>query len=360
MLDRWPETLTLIKKTKSIMSVSLQSKDDFASPQEIARNRWIEAAQRVFEIEAAAIQQMKGRVSESFLAAVDCLLQSQGKVVVVGIGKSGLVAQKIAATFCSIGIKSVFLHAAEALHGDLGIYSPGDPSILISKSGSTAELLKLIPVLKEFHSPLIGILGNVDSPIAHQVDYVLDASVTAEADPLGIVPTSSALLAMAVGDALASTLILARDFKANDFARYHPAGQLGRSLTLKVRDVMHALDAVAVIKEETLLRDIVIALSEYPLGAACVLSGKGELLGLITDGDIRRALKNHEAIHLLKASDIMSTGPTCTFPEIILVEAVKQMEDRPRQITVLPVVCPQTQQCLGLLRLHDAYQPHLL
>ncbi len=342
------------------MALVSQSTLDKTVANKLEGGAWKEAALRVFKIEAEAIEAMGQRLDTVFGEVVERIAKSQGKVVILGIGKSGLVGQKIAATLCSTGTPAVFLHAAEALHGDLGIYCPGDPTILISKSGSTAELVRLIPTLREFESPLIGILGNGASPIGRSMDYVLDASVSMEADPLGIVPTTSALVAMAMGDALAAALMQARGFKEQDFARYHPAGQLGRNLSLKVQDVMHAMDRVAVVALDTPLRHIVIALSEYPLGAACVLDKVGALLGLITDGDIRRALTNHEDIRPLKAVDIMTPTPIHTFPEVSLGEALKQMEDRPSQIAVLPVVEAGGVKCLGLLRIHDAYQPHLL
>ncbi|OYV48646.1 MAG: hypothetical protein B7X06_00935 [Verrucomicrobia bacterium 21-51-4] len=242
----------------------------------------------------------------------------------------------------------------------MGVYTPGDPTILISKSGATAELVRLIPVLREFQSPLIGVLGNIRSPLAEQVDVVLDATVSQEADPLGIAPTSSATLAMALGDALASALMLARGFGKEDFARFHPAGQLGRNLLLKVADVMHPMEAVAKVTQQASLREVVILLSEFPMGGACVVDEAGNLEGFITDGDIRRALKLHEDIRGLKASDLMTPNPTCTFPGVTIDEAVRQMEDRPSQIYVLPVVETNSKKCLGLLRLHDVYQPQLL
>jgi len=316
-------------------------------------------AKRVLQVQADALLRTQARIDGAFERAVDCLLQHSGKLVVLGIGKSGLIGQKLAATFCSTGTPSVFLHAAEAVHGDLGIYHPGDPTLFISKSGSTAELIRLIPSLKEFSSPLLGILGNMNSPMARTLDIVLDTSVAAEADPLGIVPTTSTTAAIAMGDALAVALMVARGFSEVDFARYHPAGQLGRNLQLKVEDLLHPIHHVARVRPETNLKDIVIALSEYPLGAACVLDANEGLVGLITDGDIRRCLRHHDDIRGVTARDIMTAQPTYTFPNVALAQAVKQMEDRPSQITVLPVLNPQTKCCLGLLRLHDAYQPQL-
>ena len=259
----------------------------------------------------------------------------------------------------STGTPAVFLHAAEAVHGDLGIYTPGDPSILISKSGSTAELLRLIPVLRQFRSPLIAIVGNLNSSMAKQADVVLDARVDREADPLNLAPTCSTMAALGLGDALAVALMMARRFTDQDFARYHPAGQLGRNLWLKVADVMHENDAVAWVKPETPLRQVIIAMSQRPLGAACVVGEDLQLLGIITDGDLRRALLTHEDIRLLHAADCMMRQPITITPEASLRDATRLMEDRPSQISVLPVVDSGSQRCLGLIRIHDIYQPEL-
>ncbi len=312
------------------------------------------------EAEAQALAAAAARLDTHLTKAVEMLLSHAGKVVVSGIGKSGHIGQKIAATLASTGTPAVFLHAAEAVHGDLGIYTPGDPSILISKSGSTAELLRLIPVLRQFQSPLIAIVGNLNSPMAKQADVILDARVDREADPLNLAPTCSTTVALALGDALAVALMLARRFTDQDFARYHPAGQLGRNLWLKVADVMHQNDAVAWVNPETPLRQVIIAMSQRPLGAACVVDGDFRLLGIITDGDLRRALLNYEDIRLLRAGDCMTTQPATITPEASLGEATRLMEDRVSQISVLPVVDSQRQRCLGLIRIHDIYQPELI
>jgi arabinose-5-phosphate isomerase len=335
---------TLIKRTPS----SLSAKD------------WQEIAREVLAAEAQALAAVAARLDQNLTKAVELLLGHEGKVVVSGIGKSGHIGQKIAATFASTGTPAVFLHAAEAVHGDLGIYTPGDPSILISKSGSTAELLRLIPVLRQFRSPLIAIVGNLNAPIAKQADVVLDARVAREADPLNLAPTCSTTAALALGDALAVVLMMARRFTDQDFARYHPAGQLGRNLWLKVADVMHQNESVAWVKPETPLRQVIIAMSQRPLGAACVVDENLMLLGIITDGDLRRTLLTHEDIRRLQASDCMTRQPTTITPEASLKEATRLMEDRPSQISVLPVVDSLSQRCLGLIRIHDIYQPELI
>jgi arabinose-5-phosphate isomerase len=325
-----------------------------------AAKNWRAIAQAVLEGEARALTAAATRLNDHLTRAVEVLLKHEGKVVVSGIGKSGHIGQKIAATLASTGTPAVFLHAAEAVHGDLGIYTPGDPSILVSKSGSTAELLRLIPVLRQFRSPLIAILGNLDSPMAQQADVVLDARVEREADPLNLAPTCSTTVALALGDALAVALMMARRFTQQDFARYHPAGQLGRTLWLKVADVMHQNEAVAWVQPDTPLRQVIIAMSQRPLGAACVVDEEFLLLGIVTDGDLRRALLTHEDIRLLHAADCMTRQPVTINPEASLREATRLMEDRPSQISVLPVVDSRHHRCLGLIRIHDIYQPELI
>jgi len=318
----------------------------------------IEVARATLFAEAEAIRVAAERLDGRIAQVVDLILASNGKVVVTGMGKSGHIGQKIAATLCSTGTPAVFLHAAEATHGDLGIYSPGDPTVLISKSGATSELVHLIPILRQFKTPLIGILGNLTSPLAEQVDVVLDGRVVREADPLNLAPTSSTTVALALGDALASALMHARRFSDTDFARFHPSGQLGRNLQLVVSDVMHTGPRVAWVAPEARLRDVVIAMTDHPLGAACVVDASRSLAGIITDGDLRRALQSHDDIRLLTARDIMTPHPIAVSEDMSLQEASKVMEDRPSQISVLPVLGAD-HRVLGLIRIHDIYQAGL-
>jgi arabinose-5-phosphate isomerase len=304
------------------------------------------------EIEAAALEKAAARLDGGLIRAVDLVLAHSGKVVVTGIGKSGHIARKIVATLCSTGTAAVFLHPAEAVHGDLGIYTPGDPTIVISKNGSSRELLALVPLLREFRSPLIGILGSTASPLAECVDVLLDASVEREADPHNLAPTASAVTALAVGHALAIALMCARHFTPEEFGRYHPGGQLGRNLRLSVGEAMHAgCDAVSVAPE-TSLREVIIAMTRRPLGGACVVDANGVLAGFVTDGDLRRALTNHDDIRELLARDVMTARPVTIGPDATLGEALELMERRPSQISVLPVV-DEARRALGILRLHD-------
>lgn len=329
------------------------------SEQEQAK-QWVKVARGVLEAESQAIRRVADRLNDSLAKAVHTILSHNGKVVVSGIGKSGHIAQKIAATLSSTGTPAVFLHAAEAVHGDLGIYTPGDPSILISKSGATAELLRLVPILRQFRSPLIAILGNLNSPLAREADIILDARVDREADHLNLAPTCSSTAALALGDALAVALMHARRFTQQDFAQFHPAGQLGRNLWLRVADVMHQGKAVAWVSPEAPLRQVIIAMTERPLGAACVVDRDQMLLGIITDGDLRRSLLAYEDFREVRAQDIMTRTPVSVSPHASLREAARLMEDRPSQISVLPVVDCDTGKCLGLIRIHDIYQPELI
>lgn len=317
-------------------------------------NRYRQQAQQVMREEAAAILETANRLRDDFESVVELLLNHQGKIVLCGIGKSGFIAQKIAATLTSTGTKAVFLHPAEALHGDLGIYSPGDPTLLFSRSGATDELLTLVPILKHFESPLVAVVGNVESPLAHRCDYCLEAFVDREADPLEIVPTTSAITALAIGDALASSLMTARHFQREDFAQFHPGGQLGRSLLLRVSDVMRKTNEIACCSPQASIREVVVSMTEKPMGACCVLDQDMHLLGVITDGDIRRLLQRTENFHGIHARDIMTTTPRTIHEEKKLGDAIRIMESGSSQIYVLPVVDDGRKIC-GLLRLHDAY-----
>lgn len=311
---------------------------------------------QTLRLASEALTRTADRLGESLDAAARLILATPGKVVVTGMGKSGLVGRKISATLCSTGTPAVFLHPAEAIHGDLGVYSAGEATVLLSKSGTTAELVRLLPTLRRFRSPLIGIIGNPRSTLAKALDVVLDASVEREADPHGMVPTTSALVAMALGDALAVTLMDARQFTPEDFSVFHPGGQLGRSLALRVRDVMHMGESVAWVECGSALKDVVIAMTRCPLGAACVVDPSGTLAGLITDGDLRRVLQAHDDLRTLSAADVMTPRPVCIHPEARLQEALRLMEERTSQISVLPVIDAATGACLGLVRIHDIYQ----
>jgi len=321
------------------------------------QQEWLAVARAAIEIEAASLARAAARLDGELIRAVEIILAHPGKIVVTGIGKSGHIARKLVATLCSTGTPAVFLHPAEAVHGDLGIYTPGDPTVLLSKNGSSRELLALVPILRELHSPLIGILGSKSSPLSARLDVLLDATVEREADPHNMAPTASAVTAMALGDALAIALMCARHFTPREFSRFHPGGQLGRNLLLAVREAMHGSEEVAMVEPGAPLKEVIIAMTRRPLGGACVVAADGRLAGFVTDGDLRRALTTHDDIRALRAEDAMTRAPVTIGPDATLGDALERMERRRSQISVLPVV-DEAGRAVGLLRLHDIYLGH--
>lgn len=334
---------------------SKPTRDIFASASDnVQHRRLLEVARGALLAESDSLRLAAERLGDHLARAVEVIYTHQGKVMVTGVGKSADIARKIVSTLCSTGSPAVFLHASEATHGDLGVYEQGDPTILISKSGATPELVRMIPFLRELNSPLIGILGNLNSPLAGAVACLLDARVSREADSLNLAPTCSTTVALGLGDALAVALMERRGFGERDFARFHPSGQLGRNLTQQVSDVMHSRSKIATVTPDESIHEVVIAMTQKPLGAACVLEVDDRLTGIITDGDLRRALQRVEDIRGLRARDVMTAEPTIVGPDALLQEAALLMENRPSQISVLPVVDGEG-RCLGLLRLHDLY-----
>ena len=314
-------------------------------------------SQSIFESYSSQLLQVSKNIDQDIQSAAELIINNSGKVVVCGLGKSGLIGQKIVATLCSTGTRSVYMHAAEAIHGDLGIYNPGDPTILISKSGNTEELVRLVPILKEFQSPLIAIVGNMDSFIAKNSDIVLNGTVEKEIDPLGVVPTTSSLVALAIGDALASVLMVQRGFDKKDFARNHPGGELGKQLALKVESVMHPLNDVAQIDENDSISSCASKMTEKPLGAALHLDND-ILKGIVTEGDLRKSIASTSDLSN-SILDFINNNPISINPSISILDAMKVMEDRHSQISCLPVINSDG-KCLGLVTLHDLYQTKLV
>ncbi|GBD06180.1 Arabinose 5-phosphate isomerase KdsD [bacterium HR20] len=313
-------------------------------------NERIEEARRILRIEAAAVARLADSVGESFARAIELLLGAR-LIAVSGIGKSGIIAQKIASTLSSVGSPALFLHPVEALHGDIGVLSDRDVAIMLSRSGTTAELVALLPYLKQRGLPIIAITGSANGHIASAADVVLDAHVEQEACPWDAVPSASTTAALALGDALALVLMQAKGFTISDYARSHPMGQLGRNLTLRVSDVMAKGDAIPRIAPSASFREAIIEISRKGLGCVCVLDGE-KLCGIITDGDVRRSLERYEDIRPITAADVMTPHPITINPEALLGEALATMERRQRQIGVLPVVSPEG-KCLGVVRIHD-------
>lgn len=278
-------------------------------------------------------------------------LQSGGKIVVTGVGKSGKVGQKVAATLCSTGSLAIFLHPTEGLHGDLGVLSANDVVMLFSYTGNTEELVRLLPSLREKGVPIVGIGGNAQSKLAQACDAWIDGSVEQEACPHNLAPTSSTTLALALGDALALALMQLRGFAAQDFAHNHPGGSLGKRLNLRVSDVMHQGNAVSTVSALASMDEVVVAATQRPLGGVLVVEG-AKLLGIITEGDIRRALKHREKFFQLKAGEVMTAQPIAVSPTTLAKAALEMMENRPKQISVLPVVDDQG-HWQGIVRIHD-------
>ncbi len=305
--------------------------------------------------EAEAIGKAAARLQpEDINRAIGILAKCQGKIVLLGVGKSGIIAQKIAATMTSSGTAAIYLHPSDALHGGLGILTSDDVVVMLSNSGQTEELLQLMPYVKRRNVPLVVIVGNINSTLAQRADAVLDASVDEEACPLNLAPTTSTTVALAIGDALAMTLMQAKGLTPDDFAFNHPAGQLGKRLTLRVADLMHSGRQNPTISREAGWLEIISAITSFGLGAVNVVDEMGRLEGIITDGDLRRSLQRITAadINGLKCGALMTSDPVVTNPEMLAYDALRLMEDRSSQISVLPVV-DHDRSCVGLIRLHD-------
>ena len=316
---------------------------------------------RVLQQEANAIADAADRLAlRDVKNAVDLLLACRGKVVVLGTGKSGIAARKIASTLTSTGTAAIFLHSLDALHGDLGVVTSDDAAIAISNSGESEELVAVLSHLKQRGVPIIAILGNGDSSIGRQADVALDASVDEEACPLNLAPTTSTTVAIAIGDALAAILMTAKGFTVEDFALNHPGGRLGRRLTVRVRDLMHDGSRNPKVRAESSWMQVLEAITRGGLGAANVVDDADLLVGIITDGDVRRSVQKRgvAALETLRAADIMTSTPSVVEPDVLAYDALRRMEDRPSQIAVLPVV-DESNRCLGLLRLHDIVQAGL-
>jgi arabinose-5-phosphate isomerase len=309
----------------------------------------------LLRMEAAAIKCTATRLGPAEVErAVNILAACRGKVVAVGVGKSGHIAQKAAATLTSTGTPAVFLHPSDALHGGVGLVNGEDVCLVISNSGETAELLELLPYLQHRRAPVIAIVGNIASALARRADVVLDASVDQEACPLNLAPTTSTTVALAVCDALAMTLMSVKRLTPEDFALNHPGGRLGKRLTLKVSDLMHGGEENPTIASGAPLLEVVQAISRGGLGGVNVLDDDGRLAGVVTDGDVRRTLQRMKLEDLagLTAAGVMTTEPVVVAPDMLAHAALQLMEDRPFQIAVLPVV-DQDGRSVGLLRLHD-------
>ena len=313
----------------------------------------IESGRAVIRIEAEALTLLEKRIGASFEAAVDLIFSSDGRVVVTGVGKSGLIARKIVATMNSTGTPAIFLHPADAVHGDLGMVRQGDVVIILSKSGNTGEIKNIFPLFKQMNVKIISIVGSMDSFLAGTSDVALDGSVLEEACPHDLAPTASTTVALALGDALAIALLKKRDFTPEDFAFFHPGGIIGKRLLLKLGEIMLKDDAVPVVHGTVSLKDAIIEMTSKRLGATCVVDDEGVLLGIITDGDLRRLLEKQSDIHNLLAVEAMTEHPKTIHPQALASTALEIMEQY--KITQL-IVVNQRRQPVGIVHVHDLIQ----
>jgi len=313
----------------------------------------IEEARRVLKVEASAILDLAERIDHDFSEAVNILYHCRGKVVLMGMGKSGLVARKIASTFSSTGTPSFFLHPAEGLNGDFGMLAKEDVVIAISNSGETRELLEVLPLIKRYGNRLITLTGNPKSTLAKTGDVCLDIHVKEEACPLGLAPTASTTATLAMGDALAVTVMEKRGFREEDFALLHPGGALGRKLLLKVEDLMHAGEALPMVSEKAPMKEAIFEITSKRLGVTGVCNDQGRLTGVITDGDLRRALEKFDNLFQRKVTEVMTRNPKCVEREALAAQAVQMMEEHSiTSLIVLNRVGDLTP--VGIIHLHDA------
>ena len=310
----------------------------------------IQEGKRVLGIEARAIASLIDRLDHRFAEAVDLLYACAGKVVVSGMGKSGLIGQKIAATLAGTGTPAFFVHPAEGIHGDLGMLSRRDTLIAISNNGETEEILKLLPFMKRLNIPVIAMTGKVESTLAKNSEIVLDVSVGEEACPMGLTPTASTTAALAMGDALAIALLQKRGFKEQDFAQFHPGGTLGRRLLLRVRDLMHQGDAIPRVDHQVSLQQAILEMTTKKLGVTTVTDSTHRLHGVITDGDLRRFLERGLDVRTVRAGELASKNPKTIGPDELAARAVQTMEQF--SITSL-VVVDEAGQMVGVIHLHD-------
>lgn len=312
----------------------------------------IQFAQGIVRTEISAIQRLEAYIDENFVRVARTIFEGHGRLIITGIGKSAIIANKIVATLNSTGTPSVFMHAADAIHGDLGIIQPDDIIICISKSGASPEIKVLVPFIKGMGNRIIGMVGNLDSFLATSSDMVIDTTVAEEACPNNLAPTSSTTAQLVMGDALAMTLLKMRGFTAQDFGRFHPGGALGKKLYTTVGDIMTASyeeGSIPSVGPEANLNEIIIEISSKRLGATAVLGSEGELLGIITDGDLRRMLQSGHDQSSVTAADIMSRGPKSVDAEDLAINAFRMMEQR--KITQLLVL--REGVYIGLIHLHD-------
>jgi len=313
----------------------------------------LERAREVVRIEAAAVAELERRLDDSFLEAVELLAACRGKVIVSGVGKSGLLAHKLAATLTSTGTPAVFLHPTDALHGDAGLFAAGDAALFLSKSGASEELLALLPFLDRHGIPLVSIVTTPHSPLGARSRVTLQTGPAREACPMNLTPTTSITLAQVMGDCLAVALIERRGFRSEDFRFLHPGGVIGRAASRRVDELMHAGEAVPRVKPEASLREVMLEIMGKRLGITTVVDDGGALQGVVTDGDFKRILLKHQDPWGLTAADIMTASAATIAPDALVAAAVRVMEERPAGAITALVVVDGAGRPLGILHLHD-------
>ncbi len=312
----------------------------------------LDAARKVIQIEAEAVATLAARLDESFARAVEMVLACAGRVVVTGMGKSGLICQKMAATMASTGTPTIFLHPAEGVHGDLGMLMKGDVVIAVSNSGETEEIVRILPTIKRMGLPLISMTGNPTSTLARAGDVFLDISIKEEACPLQLAPTASTTVTLAMGDALAVALLLQRGFREEDFALYHPGGALGKRLLLRVEDLMHVGEDVPTVNANTPLKDALYVISSKKLGITGVVDDQGNLVGVFTDGDLRRKIEQGIEVLNRPIGELMGGKPKRILRSNLAAKSLQRMEEY--QITSLFVFdSEEDQKPIGIIHLHD-------
>ena len=321
----------------------------------VVRSAALDLAARVLRTEATAVDRLVDRLDARFEEAIALLAGCRGRVIVTGMGKSGLICRKIAATLASTGTPAFFLHPAEALHGDLGVVTSDDVVVALSYGGETPEVVRLVEIVKRLGARLVALTGAPGSTLAHVADVHLDCGVDEEACPLNLAPTASTTAALALGDALAMVLLAQKGFREDDFAHRHPGGSLGKRL-MRVDQLMHAGDAMPSVGEHTPLRDVIYEMSRKGLGMTCVVDNAGRLTGIVTDGDLRRSMMRNEDVLGRDARDVMTRGPITIAGHVLAVEALKAMEAR--RITSLPVIDAEG-RLAGVLHIHDLWRTEL-
>lgn len=311
----------------------------------------LRTAKSVLDTEIDSLKLVMDNLDKS-IADVVHKIKLANKLVVSGVGKSGIIGRKIAGTFASIGVPSFFMHPDDALHGDLGMVGKGDVCLLLSKSGSTQELVEMLPYLKNRGAIIVAITGNMQSYLALNAEYTINSYVEQEGCPLNTAPMASALVALAIGDALAACFMKLTNLTIEQFSRQHPLGQIGRNLTLTVEDIMHKGLNLPLVKIGSSFKEAVIEITDKGLGCVCIVSKNEQLEGIITDGDVRRVLQQTDRLNDIKAEDIMTKKPISVHKSLLLGEALALMENREKQINVLPVI-DESNRMLGLIRIHD-------